>query len=143
MSPFLSLLILLFMYGFVYLMWACACAKSLSHVRLFVTPWTIACQAPRFMGFSRHEYWNGLPFSSPRYLHDPGIKPASLLSPALAGGFFTITATWEALMVYYNSVTFCSFLFILSCFFFSDCIISIDLQTHWFFYQLKSTVELL
>jgi len=48
------------------------------------------------MGFPRHEYWNGLPFSSPRDLPDPGIKPASVLSPALAGRFFTISASWEA-----------------------------------------------
>ena len=41
------------------------------------------------MGFSRQENWNGLPFSTPGYLPDPGIKPTSPLSPALAGGFFT------------------------------------------------------
>ena len=54
--------------------------KLLSHVRLFVTPWTIACQAPPSMGFSRQEYWSGLPFLSPRDLPDPGIEPRS---PAL------------------------------------------------------------
>ena len=54
--------------------------KSLSHIRLFVTPWTVACQAPPSMGFSRQEYWNGLPFPSPGDLPDPGIKPES---PAL------------------------------------------------------------
>ena len=48
------------------------------------------------MGFSRQEYWSGLLFPSPGDLPDPGIKPASLTSPAFAGGFFTITATWEA-----------------------------------------------
>ena len=48
------------------------------------------------MGFSRQEYWSGLPFPSPGDLPDPGIKPASLTSPAFAGGFFTINATWEA-----------------------------------------------
>ena len=47
------------------------------------------------MGFSRHEYWNGSPFPSPGDL-DPGIEPASLMSLALAGGFFTTSATWEA-----------------------------------------------
>ena len=67
-----------------------------SCVQLFVTPWTIARQAPLSMGFSRHEYWNGLPFPSPGDLPDPGIKPASLTSPALAGRFFTTSATWEA-----------------------------------------------
>jgi len=48
------------------------------------------------MGFSRQEYWSGLPFSSPGDLPDPGIKPASPGSPALAEGFFTTSATWEA-----------------------------------------------
>ena len=52
-------------------------------------PWTIAHQAPPSMGFSRQEYWNGLSFPSPGDLLDPGIKPVSLVSPALAGGFFT------------------------------------------------------
>ena len=51
--------------------------KSLSRVRLFVTPWTIAYQAPRSMGFSRQECWSGLPFSSPGNLPDPGIEPRS------------------------------------------------------------------
>ena len=60
-----------------------------SHVQLFVTPWTVACQAPRSMGFSRQEYWSGLPCPPPGYLPDPGIKPTSLLSPALSGGFYT------------------------------------------------------
>ena len=54
--------------------------KSLSHVRLFVTPWTVAYQAPLSMGFSRQGYWSGLPFPSPGDLPDPGIKPRS---PAL------------------------------------------------------------
>ena len=51
--------------------------KSLSHVRLFATPWTLAHQAPPSMGFSRQEYWSGLPFSSPGDLPDPGIEPRS------------------------------------------------------------------
>ena len=59
---------------------------SISHIWLFVTPWTVACQAPLSMGFSTQEYWSGLPFSSPGDLHDPEIKPTS---PALTGGFFT------------------------------------------------------
>ena len=54
--------------------------KSLSRVRLFVTPWTVAYKAPLSMGFSRHEYWSGLPFPSPGDLPDPGIE---LGSPAL------------------------------------------------------------
>ena len=49
--------------------------KSLSRVRLFVTPWTAACQAHPSMGFSRQEYWCGLPFPSLGDLPDPGIEP--------------------------------------------------------------------
>ena len=51
--------------------------KSLSHVQLFATPWTVAYQAPPSMGFSRQECWSGLPFLSPGDLPDPGIKPRS------------------------------------------------------------------
>ena len=51
--------------------------KSLSHVRLFVTPWTVAYQAAPSMGFSRQEYWSGLPFPSPGNLPDQGIEPGS------------------------------------------------------------------
>ena len=53
----------------------CATNKSLSHVQLFSTPWTIARQAPLSMGFSRQEYWSGLPFPSPGDLPDSGIEP--------------------------------------------------------------------
>ena len=60
-----------------------------SLVQLFVTPWTRACQAPLSMGFSRHEYWNGLLFPSPGHLSDLELEPISLTSPALAGEFFT------------------------------------------------------
>ena len=52
-------------------------AKSLSRVRLFATPWAITYQAPPSMGFSRQEYWSGLPFPSPGELPDPGIEPGS------------------------------------------------------------------
>ena len=54
--------------------------KSLSRVRLLVTPWTAAYQAPPSIGFSRQEYWSGLPLPSPGDLPDPGIEPGS---PAL------------------------------------------------------------
>ena len=64
-----------------------------SCVLLFTTPWTVARQAPPSMGFSRQEYWSGLPFPSSRNLSNPGIEPMSLMSPALAGGFFTTSAT--------------------------------------------------
>ena len=74
-------------------------AYMLSHfsqAQLFVTLWTVACQAPLSMGFSRQEYWSGLPCPPPGDLPDPGIKPTSLMSPALTGRFFTTSATWEA-----------------------------------------------
>ena len=73
------------------------CAKSLSHVRLFVTLWIVACQAPLSMGFSRQECWSGLPFPPSGDLPDPGIEPTSLMFPALAGGFFNTRATCQAL----------------------------------------------
>ena len=72
--------------------------SQFSHVQFFATLWTVACQAPQSMGFPRQEYWNGLPFPSPGDLPDPEIEPMSLMSPALAGGFFTTSATWEALV---------------------------------------------
>ena len=55
----------------------------------FVTPWTVVHQAPLSMGFSRQDYWSGLPFPPPGDLSDPGIEPESPASPGLAGGFFT------------------------------------------------------
>ena len=54
-----------------------------------VTLWTAVCQAPLSLGFSRQEYWSGVPFPLPGDLPDPGIKPASPAAPALAGGFLT------------------------------------------------------
>ena len=67
----------------------CVHAQSLSHFWLFVTPWTIALQTLLSMGFSRQEYWNGLPFPSPSDLPNLGIEPKSSAFPALAGRFFT------------------------------------------------------
>ena len=69
----------------------------LSCVKLFASPRTIAHQAPLSMGFSRQEYWSGLPCPPPGDLPNPGIQTTSLVSPALAGGFFTTSTTWEAL----------------------------------------------
>ena len=62
------------------------CVSVLSYVRLFATPWTVACQAPLSMEFSRQEYWSRLPFPPPEDLPKPGVEPAS---PTLAGRFFT------------------------------------------------------
>ena len=67
-----------------------------SHIQLFVTVWTVALQAPLSMGFSKQEYWSELPYPHPGNLPGPGIEPVSLTSPALAGGFFTTSDTWEA-----------------------------------------------
>ena len=66
-----------------------------SHVQLFATLWTAAHQAPLSMGFSRQEYWSWLPCPPSGDLPDPGIKPLSLKSLALSGGFFTTSTTWE------------------------------------------------
>ena len=67
-----------------------------SLVQLFVTLWTIAFQASLSKGFSRQESWSGLPCPPPGDLLNPGIEPMSLMSPALAGGFFTTPANLEA-----------------------------------------------
>ena len=66
--------------------------KSLSPVRLFATPWTVAYQAPQFMEFSRQEYWSGLPFPSPWDLPDPGIEPRS---PALRADTLPSEPQWK------------------------------------------------
>ena len=71
-------LVICFTYNNVYV---CVC-QSLSCVRLFATPWTVACQAPLSMGFFREEYWSGLPFPSPGDPPNPGIKPGSSRSQA-------------------------------------------------------------
>ena len=64
-----------------------------SCVQLCATLWTVARQAPLSVGFFRQEYWSGLPCPPPGDLPDPGIEPTSLMSPALAGGFFISGAT--------------------------------------------------
>ena len=75
-----------------------ACMLScFSPVLLFATLQTVAHQAPLSMGFSRQEYWSGLPCPPPGDLPNLGIEPMPLTSPALAGRFFTISTTWEAL----------------------------------------------
>ena len=85
--------------GRFFIVWSTMHACMLSHfscAQLFATQGTTIHQTPLSLGFSRQEYWNGLPCPSPEYLPDPGIKPTSLLSPALAGRFFTTSATWGA-----------------------------------------------
>ena len=66
-----------------------------SHARLLATPWAAAHQAPLSMGFSRQEYWSELLCPPPGDLPHSGIEPASLMSPALTGVFFTTNAAWE------------------------------------------------
>ena len=75
----------------------CVCARALmralsylSHVWLFATPWTVAHRVPWSVEFSRQQYWNGLPCPPPGDLPEPGIEPAFLMSPALAGGFLPL-----------------------------------------------------
>ena len=68
------------------------------------TPGTAAHQSPLSMGFSRQEPWSGLPGPPPGDLPDPQTKPAALTSPALAGGFFTTSATWEAQMYSFMNI---------------------------------------
>ena len=69
----------------------CVFNQSVMSYMFFMAPWAIAHKAPLSMGFSRQEYWSGLPFPSPGDLPKPEIESAS---PALAGRFFTTNATW-------------------------------------------------
>ena len=83
---------------------ACVCMLvHFSRVQLFVILWTIAHQSSLSMGFSRHEYWSGLPCPPSGDLPNPGMKPASLTSPALTGRFFTISTSLEAPQYIYAS----------------------------------------
>ena len=70
--------------------------KKKRRVELFVTPWSVACQAPPSMGFSRQEYWSGLLCPNPGDLPYPGTKSTFLMYPALPGRFFAMSATEEA-----------------------------------------------
>ena len=80
----------------------------LSRVQLFATQWTVAHQAPLSMGFSRQEYWSGLPFPPPGELPYPGTEP---MSPALAGGILYHWATREA----HGCVCVCAYIYIYAC----------------------------
>ena len=76
-------------------------ALSLSRVRLFAAPWNVASQALQPMEFSRQEYGRGgLPFPSPGELPHPGVEPTSLVSPALAGRFFTTVSLGKTLTLF-------------------------------------------
>ena len=65
----------------------------------FTTPWTVAHEVPLSMGFSKQEYWSGLPFPPPGDLPDPGIEPSSLEPPALADRFFTTVPAGKSCMI--------------------------------------------
>ena len=78
--------------------------SHLNCVRLFATMWTAACQARLSTGFSRQEYWSGLPCPPPGDLPDPGTGLVFLVSPALADRFFTTSATWEVRCMNLKSV---------------------------------------
>ena len=69
-----------------------------SCVQLFATLWVIAHQSPLSMGFSRQEYWSGLPCPPPADLPNPGVKPCLLMSLTLADRFFTTSIMWQALL---------------------------------------------
>ena len=74
----------------------CVCAEQLQLCPILCDPWTIAHQLPLSMGFSRQEYWSGLPCPPPGDPPDLGVEPTSLMSPASPGWFFTTSAIWEA-----------------------------------------------
>ena len=85
-----------------------------SRVRLFAILRTVARPAPLSMGFSRQEYWSGLPCPPPGHLPDPGMEPTSPVSPALVGQLFTTSGTWrnssfkaEQYSIVYMYRTFC------------------------------------
>ena len=88
----------------------CACTVA-SVMSDFVLPYGLACQAPLSMGFSRKEYWHGFLCLPPGDLPDPRIKLASLLSPALADGLFTTSATWEAPTCMPKCINICPHIF--------------------------------
>ena len=89
-------------YVYIYMcVCVCVCVKVkvlvTQSVQFFVTPWTVAHQAPMSMGFFSQVYWIGSPCPPPGDLSDPGIELTPLMSPALAGRFFTTSTTWEVL----------------------------------------------
>ena len=82
----------------------CAHAQLPCCIQLLAILCMVALQAPLSMGFSRQEYWSGLPFPFPGNLPNPGIEPAFLMSPALACEFFVTSATWEAAIYFSKSL---------------------------------------
>ena len=78
--------------------WRVCVLSHFSRVRVFATLWAAAHQAPLSVACSTQEYWSGLPCLPPGDLPDPGIEPISIMSPALAGMFFTTSSSGEALI---------------------------------------------
>ena len=105
----MSMQIILHWPGYISNNSSCKHAQLLIHVRLFVTPWTVAQQAPLSMGFPRQEYWSGLPFPLPGDLADSGIKSTCPGSLALPGRFFkTETPGGLIISLLFSSVQFSS-----------------------------------
>ena len=105
---FLISVILFKLQSVQYLNWLLVYMLScLSHIQLCATLGTAACQAPLSMGISRQEHQSGLPCPPPGDHPHPGIESESLMSPALAGGFFTTTTTWETQQVTCNIANLC------------------------------------
>ena len=77
----------------------CCMLSCFSCVRLFVTPWTVACQVLLSVGFSRQEYWSGLPCPPPGDLPNSGIEPMSVLSPAMTGGSLSLAPRGSCAML--------------------------------------------
>ena len=71
------------------------CVRRISSVGFFAILWTVSCEVPLSVGFPGQEHWRGLPRSPPGDLPYPRTEPVSLVSPALAGGFFTTSATFS------------------------------------------------
>ena len=80
----------------ILLYWASQVVLVIKNLPTNAVQWTVACQAPLSIGFSRQKYWSGLPCPTPGDLPDPGIKPLFLMPPALTGRLFTTSVTWEA-----------------------------------------------
>ena len=100
---------------------ACVCAELLqsmlscySRGRLVVTLWTAGHQDPLFMGFSRQKYWSGLPCPPPGNFPHPEMDHERPPSPALAGGFFTTSAIWEAPLEGHNSKKKCDHIYVIN-----------------------------
>ena len=87
----------------LFLQCMCVCAYAQTFL-ILCDPWTVACQSPLAMKFSRQEYWSQLPFPTPGDPRNPGIEPAFLVSPALAGRLFTIVLPCSKLIQRFNTI---------------------------------------